>query len=188
MTGTIFGAFIGSSLARVFDLLLEKLHLLFNLKKIEFDLSFEQVSPEIAKHLQANYMLVRYGRDDVISSTVRSHQNTLATQLRTKELKLESEYNSESRELSIKFKMKRHVTYGIQFKLFFTGVAFADIKPILEKSSFIKEANPGGGDDSKIWVLLEAKTKVFDEHKGCNYSIAIAKSVEGIPNNFIYPK
>ena len=88
----------------------------------------------------------------------------------------------------MKFRLKRHVTYGIQFKLYFSDVAFEDLKPILERASFIKEFNPGGGDDTKTWVLIEEKTKVAEQNKDRNIAIAIAKSIEGIPNNFIYPK
>lgn len=188
VTGTILGAFIGSSLAKVFEWLLEKLHLLLNLRKIQFDLCLNDVSEDIATKLKPHYLLIRYGRDEVIQLTVRSNQDKLATRLRNKSHKIATEYNAQTKDLCLKFSIKRHVTYGVQFKLYFTGVDFEDLKPILGNTTFIKEFNPGGGDDSKIWVLIEGKTKVAELNKKRNISIAIAKSIEGIPNNFIYPK
>lgn len=188
ISGAIIGAFIGSSLAKVFEWLLEKLHLLLNLRKINFELKLNDVSEIIAKKLKPHYLLIRYGRDEVIQLTVRSNQDKLATRLRNKEHKISTKYDAKSKELLLKFSMKRHVTYGIQFKLFFTGVAFADIEPILEKSPLIKEFNTGGGDDAKIWSVINEKTKVAELNKNRNITIAIAKSIEGIPNNFIYPK
>lgn len=188
ISGALVGAFIGSSLAKVFEWLLERLHLLLNLRKVKYNLSLKEVPKEIAEKLKPHYLLIRYGRDEVIQLTVRSNQDKLATRLRNKEKKVETEYNTESQELLLKFSMKRHITYGIQFKLFFTGVAFADLEGILKNTPYIKEFNPGGGDDTKIWVVIEAKTKVVELNKNRNFSIAIAKSIEGIPNNFIYPK
>lgn len=187
-TGTLVGAFIGSSLAKVFEWLLEQLHLLLNVRKINFDLELKNVSPDIAAKLQPNYLLIRYGRDDVIQLTVLSNQDKLATRLRNKSHKIETFYDSTKQRLSLKFSLKRHVTYGIQFKLFFTGVGYDEIKAILENTPFIKNFNPGGGDDTKIWILIENKTKVKDLNKNRSYSIAEVKSVEGIPNNYMYPK
>lgn len=188
VSGAFLGAFIGSSLAKVFEWLLEKLHLLLNLQKIKFKLNLNDVSEEIASKIKPHYLLIRYGRDEVIQLTVRSNQDKLATRLRNKSHKIETEFNADTKELCMNFNIKRHITYGIQFKLYFTGVAFADIESILKKTPFIKEFNPGGGDDTKTWVLIKDKTKVAELKKKRNISIAIAKSIEGIPNNFIYPK
>ncbi len=188
VSGAFVGAFIGSSLAKVFEWLLEKLHLLLNLRKIKYKLCLQNIDAKLASKLKPHYLLIRYGRDEVIQLTVRSNQDKLATRLRNKSHKIATIYNIETKELCLKFSMKRHVTYGIQFKLYFTGVDFEDLKPILGNTSFIKEFNPGGGDDAKIWVVINEKTKVAELNKNRNISIAIAKSIEGIPNNFIYPK
>ena len=188
LTGSILGAFLGSSLAKVFEWVLEHLHLMLNLRKIEYDLLLEDVPPETASVLEANFLLIRYGRDEVIQLTVRSKQDILATRLRNKVHKVESVYDKETSKLILKFRMKRHLTFGVQFKLFFSGASYEELKPILEKSSFIKEFNPGGGDDSRIWTLIQNKTKVTELKKNKGFSIAEVKSIEGIPNNFIYPK
>ncbi len=188
VTGSILGAFIGSSLAKVFEWVLEQIHLMLNLRIIKFDLTLEDVSPQMANTLTPNFLLIRYGRDEVIQLSVRSKQDILASRLRNKIYKVETIYDKSGRRLIMRFKMKRHITYGVQFKLFFTDSSIDQLKPILEKSSFIKEFNPGGGDDCKIWTLISNKTKATELKKSNGFTIAEVKSIEGIPNNFIYPK
>jgi len=187
-TGTIVGAFIGSSLAKVFDLLLEQLHLLLNIRKIHYDLQLENIPAETASKLEAHFLLVRYGIDQVIQSTKLSKQDQLAVRLRNKEYEIETEYDDQTQRLTLKFSMKRHVTYGVQFKLYFTGIPFPELKPMLEPVPFIKEITSGGGDQTKVYVLIKPQTRVSDLHHNRDYSINEVKSIEGIPNNYIYPK
>ncbi|MDC0584239.1 hypothetical protein OAO55_00765 [Bacteroidales bacterium] len=186
--GALFGAIIGSTLGKVFDLLLESIHLLLNLRKVRFSMEIENIPSEIGEALNPNYLLIRYGRDEVILVSATTNQDRLATRLRNKEIKIQKEYDAANHKLIMHFVLKEHVSFGTQFKMFFTGVSFEKLEPYLSKVPYIKEVTSGGGDQSKTYVLLENNTPIHDIRKNKTRSIVEVKSIEGIPNNFIYPK
>ena len=188
LVGAIVGLFIGSSLGNFFDKILESLHLLFNVRKVHFTVAFEGVPPEIGTNIQPHYRLIRYGRGDVVQVTAISKQDRLATEVRNDEYKLNKVYDSSHQRLALMCAIKRHVTYGVQFKLYFTGVDYKKLQAALSDNAAVKEVRLDPDDPKRVQVLLRDKTEVTDRKSKKKYRIKEVKSMAGELNNYIYPK
>jgi hypothetical protein len=186
--GALVGLFIGSSLGNFFDKILESLHLLFNVRKVHFTVAFDGVPPEIGKNIRPHYALVRYGRGDVVKVSAISKQDRLATEVRNSEYKLNKVYDSSHQRLVLMCAIKRHVTYGVQFKLYFTGVDYGKLQDALAENEAVKEVRLDPDDPKRIQVLLRDKTEVTDRKSEKKYRIKEVKSETGERNNYIYPK
>jgi len=58
--GSIIGAFMGSALGKLFDLLLEKIHLLFFLKPLKFSVDLPFSNPISNAEIKAKALIIRY--------------------------------------------------------------------------------------------------------------------------------
>lgn len=186
--GALVGLFIGSSLGNFFDKILESIHLLFNVRRVHFTVAFNGIPPEIGKNIQPHYRLVRYGRGDVVQVSAISKQDRLATEVRNSEYKLNKVYDSAHQRLVLMCAIKRHVTYGVQFKLYFTGVSFEKLQASLADHVAVKEVRIDPANPKRVEVLLRDKTAVTDRKSEKKYHIKEVKSVAGELNNYIYPK
>jgi hypothetical protein len=154
-------------------------------RRIHFDLVFDHIPPEVGERVNGHYLLIRYGRDEDVLAITDSKQDRLVTRLRNSEIPFEKTYDPTNQRLVLNCSVKKHIEFGVQFKLYFSGAPFAELKAALERNAMIKEVSSGGGDVDKIYVLLHGATEVSDSSNGQAYSIDEVKSIEGIPNNFI---
>jgi len=185
--GALMGALIGSVLSKLFTLLWERILLFAYVRRIHFDLVLDHIPPEVGERVEGHYLLIRYGRDEDVLAITDSKQDRLVTRLRNSEIPFEKVYDATNRRLVLKCTVKKHIEFGVQFKLYFSGAPFTELKAALERNAMIKEVSSGGGDVDKTYVLLHGTTEVTDPSNEQVYTIDEVKSIEGIPNNFIDP-
>ena len=185
--GALVGALIGSVLSKLFTILWERILLFAYVRRIHFDLVLDHIPPEIGESVNGHYLLIRYGRDEDVLAITDSKQDRLVTRLRNSEIPFEKTYDPTNQRLVFKCTVKKHIEFGVQFKLYFSGAPFTELKAALEHNAMVKEVSSGGGDVDKTYVLLHGATKVSDSSVEKTYSIDEVKSIEGIPNNFIGP-
>ena len=176
--GTVVGLVLYKLIEKVFLHVLGKIRIFFQTKKAVRTFSVKGVDPSLVKYVKFGYLLIRFGRDEVLRETLTDDEKRDAI-LQNKDIYAKSYYDENKKEINVSLPLKVHKVLGVQFKCFVDVLDFNklnDLKSLLEgDEKFDNVGISGLVDKHRIYFLLKDIPK------------AKTPEPEGIVNNFIYP-
>ena len=174
--GTVVGLVLYKLLEKAFLHVLGKIRIFFQTKKEVRTFSVKGIDSSFVKYVKFGYLLIRFGRDDVLKETLTDDEKRDAI-LQNKEIYAKSYYDENKMEINVSIPLKVHKALGVQFKCFVDVLDFNklnELKSLLEgDEKFDSVGISGLVDKHRIYFLLK--------------DVPEAKTPEGIVNNFIYP-
>ena len=174
--GTVAGLVLYKLLEKAFLHVLGKIRIFFQTKKEMRTFSVKGIDSSLVKCVKFGYLLIRFGRDDVLRETLTDEEKRDAS-LQNKEIYAKSYYDENKKETIVSIPLKVHKVLGVQFKCFVDVLDFNklnDLKSLIEEDEKFDNVGISGlVDKHRIYFSLK--------------EVPEAKTPEGIVNNFIYP-
>lgn len=160
----------------IVDRLEYKITLWRNIERHTIPFQIKNMNSDIASHISFGYNLVRFGIDEIIEKATEKERKYAV--LQNKEFEAKSYYDEINKEMKIEIPLEIHKILGVQFKIF---VDVAGREKLTEIENFLQENEQF--DDIRISDGL-GKNRIYFLLK----YLSNTKTIEGIRNNFIYPK
>lgn len=157
---------------------LAKICISFQTKKDVRTFSVKCVDPSLGRSVKFGYLLIRFGRDDVLIKGTLTNKEKRDAFLQNKEVYAKSHYDENKKEINVRITLKVHKILGVQFKCFVDVLdrnKLDKLKCLIEeeKEKFGKVGLSGLSRKHRVYFLLK--------------DIPETKTPEGFVNNFVYP-
>ena len=155
-----------------------KIRIYFQTKEEVRTFSVKCVDPSLGRSVKFGYLLIRFGRDDVLMKGTLTNKERRDAFLQNKEVCAKNDYDEIKREINVSITLRVHKILGVQFKCFVDVLdrnKLDKLKCLIEeeKEKFGKVGLSGLTQKHRIYFLLS--------------DIPETETPEGFVNNFIYP-